>query len=147
MLLKVSRVGTAHQRRHSQGKITDKKKKQMTSRLDQIEEILAQTAQIQQAHAEAIARIDARLDRFAEETERRIAALDRFAEETERRIAAGERAIDNLSRNVDNTARTVDAMGLSMQNLIRNTDVAQARISQIWEYLMRQSPNGGSATS
>ena len=55
--------------------------------------------------------------------------------------------MDNLSRQVDNTSRTVDAMGLNVQNLIRNTTVAQARIEQIWEYLMRQTPNGGSPTS
>ncbi len=120
---------------------------------------------MQQAHAEAIARIDTRLDRFAEETERRLAANDRVAEETERRLAALEIALknfteetdrrlaaletsmDNSSRQVDNTARTVDAVGLTLENSIRHAEVDRAEIKRIWQYLMRQTPNSDSPTS
>ncbi len=105
----------------------------MTSKLDQIEQILAQTALMQQAHAEAITRIDTRLDRFAEETERRLAAM--------------ETSMDNLSRQVDNTACTVDAVGLTLENSIRHAEVDRAEIKRIWQYLMRQTPNGDSPTS
>jgi len=148
----------------------------MTSKLDQIEQILAQTALMQQAHTEAIARIDtrleslaeqtavqqqthteaiaridARLDRLAAETDRRLAAfeiaLKNFTEETDRRLAALETSMDNLSRQVDNTARTVDAVGLTLENSIRHAEVDRAEIKRIWQYLMRQTPNGDSPTS
>ena len=163
----------------------------MTERLDQIERILAQTAQQQQANTEAIARIDERLDRISEQQQ----AMTRQQQAHTEAIARIDERLDRLTENVDRLAQGFDSLVFETQRVVgqgadrltrleatteflvdavtrltqsnqvmsrnidaltRNMEAAERRaeadraefraeIQRIWQYLMRQYPNGGSA--
>ena len=160
----------------------------MSERLDQIERILAQTAEQQQANAEAIARLEAKTDLIISEAQqifntdrRRIADLEtetltltqnvralttnvNTLTENMKALTHSDRVLDfevgevvgnvktlrtsieDLTRNVEALTGNLNTLTRNVEALTRNAEISNREIQRIWEYLMRQYPNGSGSS-
>ncbi len=134
----------------------------MTERLDRIEAILERTALRQE-------QFDARLDRMALEAEERGRNIDARLERLTQATEESRREIDLLAERMGEIAASVSslkqdredtwaALNRFMGVMVQFQEQAaadravmlenQAEIRRIWEYLLRQHPNGhGSSES
>lgn len=128
----------------------------MTDRLDRIEAILDRTAQRQE-------QFDARLDRMAQEREESQRTFDARIEQLFQSFEKSREEIDLLGERIGELAQSINELKQDRQTtwelfdrvadgMIQLQNQAaldraimlenQAEIRRIWEYLLRQHPNG-----
>lgn len=146
----------------------------MTNRLDRIEAILDRTAQRQEQFAQQQQQaglrqeqFDARLDRMAKETEESQRNFDARIKQLFQAFEKSREEIDLLAERIGEIAQSVSELKQDRQTTLQLFDrVAdgmiqfqnqaaldraiilenQTEIRRIWQYLLRQHPNGHGGT-
>ena len=101
----------------------------MTDRLDRIEALLDRMAQ---ENAQRSAEFDRRLDRMAQETDRRFAQMDARLDRIDRLVTENSSAIGELTAQAKTNTLAIGALAESIESLQNMTRETQTQVQQIW---------------